>query len=863
LLDGLGDVKVIIRSTRMFRNSLSLRTQLILLLVALVLIATASLGSLSYSSSRAIIEGGAVREVAVVANAREQALIREISGQKSRAEALLKTVNLGCEPDETWCLRKVLSDFVATGGATAAQLVYRGRPSIMVGFGAADLNRVPLSEGDDIARFDRDVSGRPYYVVGAQIVSEDGEITLKLRGDMRRIDQIFQDRYGLGQTGETFLTDAQGNFLTPLKYRAPANGERPDGDRAVHMCLAGSDSEVLDKDYRNVPVIHGFRHVRETGGGCVMAQIDQAEAFAPFNSLRKRLAAVSGLLAALAIACSLLFAHFLSRPINKLEDRARSLQSGDYDSAVPSGGPSEVRMFAQTFQSMASSLKDSRQALLRSSEQMTDILESMSEAFCAFDHEWKCTYANARAAELTRTPREQMLGKTLWEVLPAAISAEVSAPLQQASEGRTPAQFEQYYAPFDAWFEINAFPTRDGLAVFGRDISERKRFNERLQQTQKLESLGVLAGGIAHDFNNLLTGIMANASMILEDLPTGSPLNGEVQKVVEATERAAILTRQLLAYAGKAKFVIEPLSLSEAVRKIAKLIRSSLPKTVELRLDLQPELPAIDADPAQIQQLVMNLVINGAEAIGEEKPGTVVVTTAVKDVDATYLQQTFGSGDIAPGRYVLLEVDDTGSGMDEATLSRIFDPFFTTKFAGRGLGLAAVMGIVRGHKGGLRVYSVPGKGSSFKVLLPASTSVPSSREAAATTLDLRGSGTILVIDDEEFVRQIAKSALTRYGYSVITAQNGQEGIELLQKSGDSVSLVLLDMTMPVMSGEDTLTKLRTMRPGLPVIFCSGYHEANVERRYADQELAGFIQKPFTAAYLAEQIKAALTKRNAA
>jgi len=849
----------------MVRRSFSLRTQLIFLLVALVLIATASFGSLAYSSSREIIEGSAVREVAIAASARQEALLREITGQRARAAALLKTASLGCEPDETPCLRKVLADYVSTEGASAARLVYRGRAPILVGGGAAELAAVPMPSGNQVARFERDSSGQPFYVVGAKSASADGPASVQLRGEMQLVDEIFQDSYGLGQSGETFLTDPQGRFLTPLKYPAPlamAAGQRPAGDRAIRACLEGSDSEVLDRDYRDVAVIHGYRNVPQIGGGCVVVQIDQSEAFAPANALRKRLAAVSGLLAALAIAFSLLFAHFVSLPIHKLENRARSLREGDYDSPVPAAGPSEVRMFAQTFKSMASSLKDSRMALLRSSEQISDILESMSEGFCAFDHQWKCTYVNAQAAALGRVPREQLLGKTLWELLPAEINGDVSAALRRAMEDHAPAQFEQYYAPFDAWFEVNAYPTRDGLAVFGRDVSERRRFNERLQQTQRLEGLGVLAGGIAHDFNNLLTGIMANASMMLEDLPSGSPLKNEAQNVVDATERAAILTRQLLAYAGKAKFVIEPLNLSEAVRKISNLIRSSIPKTVELRLDLKQDLPAIEGDAAQIQQLVMNLVINGAEAIGEEKPGTVTVTTSVKEVDEMYLQQTFGVSSISPGRYVLLEVDDNGCGMDDATVSRIFDPFFTTKFAGRGLGLAAVMGIVRGHKGALRVYSAPGRGSSFKVLFPASQSEAVNQDAGPAVTDLQGTGTILVIDDEEVVRRIAKSALTRYGYTVLLAHNGPEGVELFRENAGSISLVLLDLTMPAMSGEATLQKLRTIRADVPVMFCSGYHEVEFEQRFAQHELAGFIQKPFTAAYLAERIKLALAKRNA-
>ncbi len=829
-----------------------------LLLGAIVLAATASLGSIAYLSSRAIIEDGVVREVGITANARKQALIRELTEQKVRAAALLKTAALGCEPEERSCLRKVLADFVATGGATDARLVYQGLAPIVVGRNASALATAAVPKGNQIALFNLDEKGQVYYVIGSRMDSDDGTSVITLRGDMQLVDQIFADRYGLGQSGETFLKDAQGQFLTAHRYPAPAGSEHPAGDKAIQSCLAGSDSEMLDRDYRGVAVIHGFRHVPEIGGGCVVTQIDQAEAFAPTSVFRNRVAGVSVLLAALAIAGSFLFAQLVSRPIHSLEKRARSLQGGDYDSPVPIGGPYEVRMFAHTFETMARSLKDSRLDLVKSAEQMSDILESISEGFCAFDREWKCTYVNAKAAALVRTPREQLLGKELWDLLPAELNARMRAPLQRMLTEAVPAQFEEYYEPFDAWFEFNACPTGDGLAVFGRDVSERKRFNERLLQMQKLESLGVLAGGIAHDFNNLLTGIMGNASMVLGDLPRDSPLHADLQRVVDAAERAAILTRQLLAYAGKGKFVIEPLNLSEVVRKISDLIQTSVPRTVDLRLRPRVDLPSTEGDAAQIQQLVMNLVINGAEAIGKDKTGTVVVTTSVKEVDRTYLQQTFGPSEISPGRYVMLEVSDTGCGMDEATVSRIFDPFFTTKFAGRGLGLAAVMGIVRGHKGALRVYSVPGKGSTFKVLFPVSKMEAERRGPVKIGKDLEGSGAILVIDDEEPIRQLVKSALARYGYTVLTAENGQQGVDMLRAHVRTVALVLLDMTMPLMSGEETLRQLKAVRPDLPVILFSGYHEVEYEQRFAGKGLAGFIQKPFTAAHLAERIKITLS-----
>jgi CheY-like chemotaxis protein len=237
----------------------------------------------------------------------------------------------------------------------------------------------------------------------------------------------------------------------------------------------------------------------------------------------------------------------------------------------------------------------------------------------------------------------------------------------------------------------------------------------------------------------------------------------------------------------------------------------------------------------------------------------VVVTTGVQMVDEAYLQQMLSGEEIAPGNYVMLDVTDTGCGMSEATVARIFDPFFTTKFAGRGLGLAAAMGIVRGHKGVLKVHSVRGKGSSFRVLFPASVGQANQGRSDFQEQDLKGSGTVLVIDDEEVVRRAATSALEHYGYAVLVAKGGREGLELLG-SGRHVSAVVLDMTMPVMSGEETLQQIRAVRPDLPVILSSGYNEVEATRTLPDRGLAGFIQKPYSAPRLAEQIKIALTTR---
>ncbi|MCU1258569.1 MAG: Blue-light-activated protein, partial [Bryobacterales bacterium] len=293
---------------------------------------------------------------------------------------------------------------------------------------------------------------------------------------------------------------------------------------------------------------------------------------------------------------------------------------------------------------------------------------------------------------------------------------------------------------------------------------------------------------------------------------------------------------------------------SGLVREISNLIRSSIPKSVQLRLDLRNDMPLIQADSSQVQQVVMNLVINGAEAIGSEDNGTVLVTTGIQIVDDHYLLATLGeSSELVTGTYVFLEVHDSGCGMDEATVSRIFDPFFTTKFTGRGLGLAAVQGIVRGHKGAMRVYSSPGDGTTFKVLFPATGELAESTPAPVPQL-MGNDQLILVIDDEEIIRRTAKSMLERYGYRVIVAENGKEGVELFQVLGDKVSAILLDMTMPVMNGEEAFRRLKGINPDVHVVLSSGYNEVESIRRFTGKGIAGFIQKPYSTAALVEKFR---------
>jgi two-component system, cell cycle sensor histidine kinase and response regulator CckA len=388
------------------------------------------------------------------------------------------------------------------------------------------------------------------------------------------------------------------------------------------------------------------------------------------------------------------------------------------------------------------------------------------------------------------------------------------------------------------------------------DITERKRNEERLRQSQKLESIGLLAGGIAHDFNNLLVGVIGNASLVQEMLPPNHPASELVDGIFKTGEQLAHLTRQMLAYSGKGRFYVEILDISALAHQIGHLVRSSIPKKVVLHFDLDENLPGIEADRGQVQQILLNLMINAAEAIGSSE-GLVKVSTARQLVDAGFIRAHSGAFDLQPGEYVVLEVRDTGCGMDEAVKAKIFDPFFSTKFTGRGLGLAAVSGIVRGHKGAILVNSEPGKGSTFTVLFPATGSKAERSQRAIPRVATGGSGVVLVIDDEQIVREMAKQALERNGYRVLVAYGGLAAVNILRRHAGKIDVAVLDLSMPGMSGEETLPELRKLRPDVKVLVSSGYSEAEAMAMFRGQKVSGFIQKPYSAAVLAEKVKAVM------
>jgi two-component system CheB/CheR fusion protein len=389
--------------------------------------------------------------------------------------------------------------------------------------------------------------------------------------------------------------------------------------------------------------------------------------------------------------------------------------------------------------------------------------------------------------------------------------------------------------------------------AFVLDLTERKDLEAQFLTGQRLKSLGLLAGGVAHDFNNLLTTIMGNASLSLEALTPEHPAYRPLEEVLSASRVASDLTQQLKVYAGKTTGV-KPIQVSDLVRDIGGLIEVAIPRKIELRLDLEPGLPLIVADPSQVQQVVLNLVINAADAIGQNH-GAITISTRCRDYSSAELALMTLGGDLPDASYVSFAVSDTGCGMTAEVRARIFDPLFTTKTHGMGLGLAPVQGIVRSHHGALQLESEPGHGTVFSVLFPASAEEALQPEVQAAA-NPWGNELVMIVDDEPSIRKMAETTLTRFGYRVLTAGDGKEALTVFRERADEISLVILDIAMPEMGGEEAMEHMLAIRPEARIVFSSGYNESEAKARV---EGYGFIQKPYTSRQLAEQVRELLAR----
>ncbi len=399
--------------------------------------------------------------------------------------------------------------------------------------------------------------------------------------------------------------------------------------------------------------------------------------------------------------------------------------------------------------------------------------------------------------------------------------------------------------------EIDADDRPIRVAGSVMDITEQKEAESKrielelkMQQAQKLESLGVLAGGIAHDFNNLLTGILGNSDLLLYELPQSVEIQQRILEIKRATKLASELTNQMLAYSGKGSFIIEHINLNDLIVDMNSLLEASISKKVKISYSLMPEFPGIKGDATQIRQIVMNLILNGSDAI--ENNGTIDVTTSKVTLTPPDLDKLTINFNLTPGEYVLFEVRDSGCGIDSEKLKQIFDPFFTTKFTGRGLGLAAVSGIIRSHNAGLLVESVINEGTSFKIYFPVSHEAydPDNQVKQKHPSFKNKNLTVLIADDEKYIRDLTTKMLNISGYKVHLARNGREAIEVFGKKKDEISCILMDLTMPELDGREALTEIRKIDPNIPIIITSGYCEFDIVSKFTNEKISGFLQKPY-------------------
>ncbi len=512
-------------------------------------------------------------------------------------------------------------------------------------------------------------------------------------------------------------------------------------------------------------------------------------------------------------------------------------------------------------------------------ETLLNIIDSMGDGVFVVDENGKMLFCNKSSEHiigygmlnLEMEERVRLIGNYLPDMVTPFPPDEL--PISRALRGESTDQ-KVYFVKNErratgVWVSVSGRPLRNqsaeiigGVIVF-RDITkeyksdqERRCLEEQMFRTQKLESLGVLAGGIAHDFNNLLMGVVGNTDLALLDESCPESVRNRLEHVAVAAKRLAELTNQLLAYSGQSTLIEQPVNISKLLLEMSDLLKPVVSKKADVRFSCPIDLPLISGDATQIRQVLMNLITNASDALGNN-PGVVTLRTGEVYLNVQTIHQLYLREGMLPGRYIFAEVTDSGSGMDEDTLSRMFDPFFTTKFTGRGLGLAAVLGIVRKHGGAIQVESSPGKGTQFRVFFPLVEGQP---EAANTvTTPYAGApvekGLVLLIDDEEPVLTVVADMLRGFGYEALIAASGREGIETFRRHRQAVDIVILDLTMPDMGGEEVLRHLLHEPSTAKIILSSGYDESKLLENYA---IHGYLQKPYGAGTLRDALSNVLS-----
>ena len=642
---------------------------------------------------------------------------------------------------------------------------------------------------------------------------------------------------------------------------------------------SGAGRVELSQDRSQIAGAFPFPYVNADAGaeqkstGVALLVLDLSAAKVAANSAtNQRLFYVGIIFLLLGTLLTLVFFRTLTSRVTHLVRTSQQLAAGDLTARAKLDGGDEITDLGRAFDEMADQLEHRDAKLAETEQRFREMAENVEEAFWIYDF-------TLGAVTLITPAFERIFG--FKPSGPAGLNTEwhkavhpddqswVLAEFAKEQTGRGELEYRIIRRDGSVrWLRDRCFPIRDKSGTVTRvagivaDITARRlaaddkaAFDRKIQETQRLESLGVLAGGIAHDFNNLLTGILGYASLSKMHLSASSEVQPFLTEIETTAAKAADLCKQMLAYSGRGKFIIQLLDLSALVHETTQLLHLSIAKNVVLRFNLGKDLPPIKADPTQLRQVVMNLVINASEALAD-KSGTISLTSGLIRVDADYLSTTMLVEPLAIGDYVFLEVADNGSGMSAETKARIFEPFFTTKFTGRGLGLSAVLGIVRSHHGAMKVYSEPGKGTTFKLFFPVAEgqAAPVAANADSDSA-FRGSGVILVVDDEETVRNVSARLLESMGFTVILANDGLDGLEKYKAHRAEIRVVLMDLTMPHMNGEEAFRQIRAIDQELPILLMSGFNEQEAVDRFTGKGLSGFVEKPFRSDALRAKLQA--------
>ncbi len=513
-------------------------------------------------------------------------------------------------------------------------------------------------------------------------------------------------------------------------------------------------------------------------------------------------------------------------------------------------------------QETTSNLKHEKHLLADSKVSHRTMLDALPHAIGLHDGQ-RWLYANAAAARLWGAEGpEQLIGTDIYDYIPEEDQEHIRQRIETMAKTDLPASVsdEQLRCRNGKVIPIKlqscpiqyegqqAFLTtaEDLSASHEAHISEHDQLKAQLEHAQRLESLGVLAGGIAHDFNNLLTAILGNAELARGKLDNKPAAVAHLDNIVGSCDHAAELCKQMLAYAGKGSYELRVIDLNEMIRSMGKLIRASVGSNIALKIKLDHALPGIEGDVAQIQQLILNFIVNSADAIGGGS-GEIKVSSGAREMSREQLKSLFNGTELVSGRYVALEVRDNGCGMSKEMQEKIFDPFFTTKESGSGLGLSAVLGIVRGHHGALQVFSTQGKGTAFRVYLPVTTQDFAEQVVSTVEVDAwQGDGRVLVVDDDLRVRNVARSYVEKLNFDVVTAEDGRDGLEQFEQHHDQLVAVLLDMTMPVLGGVEAMAGMREIDASVPIVLVSGYSEVEAGALIRGDRPDAFLQKPFKA-----------------